>query len=439
MKTAQELFDAGTALIQEAKDIHYNPDVDAQDAEKRDGLLHEGMRLRGESAKLRDMEKALAETFTPPDGKSTQRTAAKFRSLGHYLVENYRAYMPRTKNVHPYFAERKEFKDPDEAGVQNEWVARKARGRKDLVESVGASGGFLVPPEFRAELLSVAYEQNPIRQRATVIPMRGRQIVVPTLDQTGTTANQTRMHGGIVATWTEEAKQKDETQPEFRQIDLVAHKLVCYTEASDELLADDAVGLVAVLSGPMGWGGAIEWEEEWTFLRGSGAGQPNGVINHGGTVAWPRAAAGAIGINDLFGMLQSHHGEQPMWHINRGAMTQILGLAGPAVNPSYIFIDNAREGLPMQLFGFPVQWTEKLPVLGVRGDILLADWRFYLIGDRQMTTIDSSMHYRFRYDLTAWRAVHRVDGQPWLSAPITLADGTTQISPFVVLDPVAST
>ena len=41
--------------------------------------------------------------------------------------------------------------------------------------------------------------------------------------------------------------------------------------------------------------------------------------------------------------------------------------------------------------------------------------------------------FRFRNDLIAWRAVHRVDGQPWLSAPITLADGTTDISPFVIL------
>jgi hypothetical protein len=50
-----------------------------------------------------------------------------------------------------------------------------------------------------------------------------------------------------------------------------------------------------------------------------------------------------------------------------------------------------------------------------------------------MVTIDTSSHERFQYDETSWRAVHRVDGQPWLNAPITLADGSTQISPFVIL------
>jgi len=434
MKTAKELFAEGTKMLNEAKGLQMKKDFSAEDVDQRNSLLKEGMRLRTESAKLRDMEKALAEVYAPPDGKSTERTMQNFRGLGHYLVENYKYYKPRAKNIHPYFTDSEPFTDPAEKDTKERvWVAQKSH-RKDLVESVGASGGFLVPPEFREELLAIAYETNPIRQRATIIPMRRRQVVIPTLDQTGTTGGQTRMHGGIVATWTEEATEKDETQPAFRQIALVAHKLVCYTEASDELLDDEAVGLVAVLSGPMGWGGAIEWEEEYTFLRGTGAGQPDGVIDHAATVRVPRLGAGAVAIGDLFDMLAAHHGERPIWHINRGLIPQILGLNGPAGNPSYVFIDNAREGMPMNLFGFPIHWTEKLPVLGTRGDVLLADWRYYLVGDRQMTTIDSSQHYRFRYDLTAWRAVHRVDGQPWLSTVITLADGTTTISPFVVLD-----
>jgi HK97 family phage major capsid protein len=62
----------------------------------------------------------------------------------------------------------------------------------------------------------------------------------------------------------------------------------------------------------------------------------------------------------------------------------------------------------------------------------------YLVGDRQQVTIDATNVYRFRYDVTSWRAVHRVDGQPWLSQPVTLADGAHQISPFVILGDVAT-
>jgi hypothetical protein len=33
-----------------------------------------------------------------------------------------------------------------------------------------------------------------------------------------------------------------------------------------------------------------------------------------------------------------------------------------------------------------------------------------------------------------WRVVERVDGQPWVERPITLQDGSTQVSPFVALN-----
>ena len=33
-----------------------------------------------------------------------------------------------------------------------------------------------------------------------------------------------------------------------------------------------------------------------------------------------------------------------------------------------------------------------------------------------------------------WRVVERVDGQPWLEKPITLQDGSSTVSPFVILN-----
>jgi HK97 family phage major capsid protein len=84
-------------------------------------------------------------------------------------------------------------------------------------------------------------------------------------------------------------------------------------------------------------------------------------------------------------------------------------------------------------------WTEKVPRVGTTGDVVLADWRYYLLGDRQATTIESTKFDRWAYDETSWRVVHRVDGQPWLSAPLTYQDGTTQVSPFVVLSSTIAT
>jgi HK97 family phage major capsid protein len=97
------------------------------------------------------------------------------------------------------------------------------------------------------------------------------------------------------------------------------------------------------------------------------------------------------------------------------------------------FVPNVNDTAPGKLWGFPVQFTEKLPLPGTAGAALLCAWKYYYIGDRKGTTIDSTNLELFRYNQTSWRAVHRVDGQPSLSTPLTLQDGTTQISPFVML------
>jgi HK97 family phage major capsid protein len=420
-------------LFTEAKTLLEMDDITAEDAERRDNLIANAKQLQDEALELSRIEKFAAE-YEQEKGKPEPSASTSFRNAGHWLVECHKAGNPNYRGrLHSSF--HAEYNDPEEkAATDNSWLAKGAKQRKDLVESTGATGGFLVPVEFRPEMLAIAFEDNPIRDRATIIPMRRRQIDIPTLDQTQGGAGVTAMHGGIVASWTEEAAQKDETEPRFRQVQLVAHKLVCYTEISDELLADEAVGLIAFFNGPMGYAGAIRWEEEYTFLQGTGAGQPLGIVNAGATITINRQTTGTVTINDLFNMLENHTlGDSTIWHINRSFMSEILGLNGPAGNPSYVFIDNARDGLPSRLFGFPIQWTEKLPAIDEPGSIALCEWPYYLIGDRQTVTIASSTDFRFRNDLTAWRAVHRVDGKPWLSEPIQLADGEDQISPFVIL------
>lgn len=317
--------------------------------------------------------------------------------------------------------------EPDTSKVREDGWSES----KDLLESVGASGGFLVPEEQRNELLQWTPELTAIRERATIIPMRRRSVRIPTLDQTGTTAGQPHWWGGVLAKWTEEAGEKDETQPKFRQINLVAHKLVCYTEASDELLADSAISLEGFLGAA--FNGVISWYQNYAFVNGTGAGQPQGIITAGATITVPRAGAGAIALADVINMVEAFQGVNPVWFASRQALSNLMLLNGPALNPSYVFMPSARDAMPHTLFGYPLIFSEMCPALGTAGDLILADWSKYLIGDRQQVTVDSSKHFQFQNDLTAWRAVSRVDGQPWLSAPLTYQDGATEISPFVIL------
>ena len=118
------------------------------------------------------------------------------------------------------------------------------------------------------------------------------------------------------------------------------------------------------------------------------------------------------------------------WLIWPTCLPQLVQLADGAGN--VVWIANATDGLPMRIFGMPVALTDKNPALGNTGDVILADFGYYVIGDRQATEIAASEHYAFIQDLMTWRFVHRVDGQPWLDGPMYI-DNTNQVSPFVAL------
>ena len=77
--------------------------------------------------------------------------------------------------------------------------------------------------------------------------------------------------------------------------------------------------------------------------------------------------------------------------------------------------------------------TEKTETLGYKGDIMLADFSQYVVGLRSEMRFDTSIHVAFETDELLSRIIERHDGQPLWDEALTLADGTTTVSPFVVL------
>jgi len=443
MQTISEKQAEAKKCFAEAKELLVKPEITGEDEQKIEQLIEMGKKLMSQAAQLKEVTKYAAVVVEQKQqelGQLDEEASGPFKTFGHYLVANANAGNIRYRG--PLDLRLKSWRDLDEP--QGEPVIQPILGtqvkggfaqKATMVENIGARGGFLVPQEFIPELYGVLAEQTVVRQRATIIPMSRRQVLIPVIDQTGTTAGQAHWYGGMIAKWTEEATSKTQTDPTFRQATLTAHKLVLFTKASDELLEDEAVGLAAFLMGPMGFTGAINWQEEFTFLQGTGVGQPQGVVGAGCTITVARAATNTVGFADLANMLEAFlaTGGRGIWHMTQSLMSEMIQLAGPTGNLSYIWAPNARDGIPGSVLGMPVTWTEKLPLKGTAGDVLLANWPFYLIGDRKRTTIESSNIPSFQEDVTSWRCVHRVDGRPWLSTALTLQDGTTQISPFVIL------
>jgi HK97 family phage major capsid protein len=318
--------------------------------------------------------------------------------------------------------------------VRNNDAELKAFTRKNLVENTGDLGGFLVPDEFLNEVLRVQLEETVVRRNgARVVPMNSPIMKIPALNMASNASGS--LFGGVTAYWNGEAAEKTESNPKFKQITLEAKKLIGYVESSDELIDDSIVSMGQLLADVFSQ--TIAFEEDAAFLTGDGINKPLGIINASATVTVPRTTTGSVTTADLVNMLARFYrrGGTPVWVINQSVLPDIYKLKDE--NSNYIllpgFSGSISTALPTTIYGIPVVVTEKVPARGSIGDIMLADMRYYLIGDRQRLTIEESMHVKFKFDEKAWRFVQRVDGQPWLDSAITPRAGGSTISPFVIL------
>jgi HK97 family phage major capsid protein len=102
---------------------------------------------------------------------------------------------------------------------------------------------------------------------------------------------------------------------------------------------------------------------------------------------------------------------------------------------SLIWQPNAREAVPQSIFGIPLTYNQRSPILGSKGDLVLADLSYYLIKDGSGPIVSASQETYYTTNRTLFKIVWNVDGQPWLKKPIPLEKSATSlISPFVALN-----
>lgn len=233
--------------------------------------------------------------------------------------------------------------------------------QKLLTEGVGADGGFLVPVQYRAELFAKPGENVIVRPRAVVIPMAVPQTQMPSLDQTIIPNNQLSAYfAGILFEWIEEASQKPEVEIHFKLIDLIVHELAGWLPVSNNLIADSAISMTALISGL--FGRAMADAEDWWFLNGNGAGQPMGVIHAPCTIQPNRAAPNCIDFPDITAMVHAFEpNPRGVWVAHICTMEQIMTLQDAIGN--YMWIPNMVDGMPSRLMGYPIIFTEKVPNL----------------------------------------------------------------------------
>jgi HK97 family phage major capsid protein len=293
------------------------------------------------------------------------------------------------------------------------------------------TGGFMVPPTFLTEIRSVPPQEALVRPRAQVLGSGGgapdASVMVPALDQTVASNN---MYGGVAVNWIAEGGAKPQTDAKLRNVTLTPHEVAGYVEVTDKLLRN--------WQGSQSWierllRNAVTAAEDYAFLRGTGIGQPLGVINAGATKFINRAVSNQVSYADLINMESKllMRGGAPIWSISQGVLPQLRTLTDPEGH--YIWTDSAKLGIDGMLLGKEVRWNNRAPALGSKGDLVLADWSYYLIKDGSGPFVAASEHVKFLENKTVIKIFWNVDGAPWLTAPIAEENGYT-VSPFVGLD-----
>lgn len=314
--------------------------------------------------------------------------------------------------------------------------ARLSRIRNAFSTNVPSEGGMLIPEVLRAELLRVSLETSIVRPRARVIPMESMRVPFPAIDST---SNASSVYGGIIGYWTEEGGQLTSSAGSFGRVLLDAKKLTAYTEVPNELISDSAISFQAYLD--QIFPEALGFYEDYAFLRGSGVGEPLGVMNADAMISVTKQAnqdPDTIvweNIVKMFARMLPGSLGRAVWVASIDTFPELASMAlSVGTGGSAIWLNNGQVGPPMSILGRPVVFTEKCPVVGDAGDINFIDFGFYLVGDRQVMSATSSPHFKFQNDQTAFRVIERVDGKPWLPHAITPKNGGASLSPYVRIE-----
>lgn len=300
---------------------------------------------------------------------------------------------------------------------------------RDLSSTSGITGGFLVPDTVAPTVYRAIAERSLVRRRATTFKVTGAKTRVPVLAPvTPTEPGQSPFFGGFLPRWSPEASPIPESEPAFNAAELGVYPLVGTFGVSAGLLntvANFDSFAIEIMAG------AVSAVEEWEFLNGNGIGKPLGIRNSGALLTTAaRGGSGAIvkaDIHKLWAGLLPSSKPTAVWAAGVGAEQQALVDIGAAVTPA-----PADSGAAYSYLGRPFVTTERCPALNVKGDLVLIDPRYYLIGDGGLE-ISASSHYDFRNNCWWFRVISMVGGMPWVNTPITLVDGSTQVSPFVAL------
>jgi HK97 family phage major capsid protein len=288
-------------------------------------------------------------------------------------------------------------------------------------EGAGADGGFAVPPDFRSTIVQKVMGEDSLLNMTDQQVTSGNSITFPADE---TTPWQTS--GGIQAYWESEGGQKTQSKPQLVEKTVKANKIIALVPLTDELLEDaPAMASYVQRKAPE----KIAFKLNDAIFNGTGVGMPLGILQSAGTVvvngetSQTADTINFTNITKLWTAVTPVARKSAKWFMTPDAEAQLLAMQFPGTGtavPVYLPPGGLSASPYGTLMGKEIVVSEALPVLGDQGDIIFGDLKNYLsVVKSGGIRMDMSIHIFFDYDITAFRFVLRVGGQPWWNSKIT--------------------
>jgi HK97 family phage major capsid protein len=301
-------------------------------------------------------------------------------------------------------------------------------------EGSGTDGGILVPPGFSSNIFTLSLGEDALLPMTDNLPIEGNSMLIPKDETTPWGTN------GIRAYWQAEGSAGNPTKPLFGGIDLRLKKLMALVPVSDELLSD-STALTSYLPAKVAM--SIRWKANEAILFGNGGGVPLGALAGPSLVTVAKDSGqltGTLSATNLANMIaRLPPGSFPnaVWIINNDVLPALFTLTlgnYPIYLPGGATVGGIQSNPYGMLLGRPIIVSQHAKSFSSQGDILLVDLSYYQsITKTEGVVTATSMHLYFDADTMAFRTTFRMDGQPKIVNPITPANGSKTLSPFVQL------
>jgi HK97 family phage major capsid protein len=325
-------------------------------------------------------------------------------------------------------------KDPERLSACKFENVMKAVGSDEYASIEDAIGGFLIPPAYSPEILQKGVEDHWVQRfGARMIPVPSTMMTINAITDED---RQTNLYGGIQVYWLKERGQMTGVKGEFQRIELKPQALTALAFATDAEL-NYAPTLQAIIGSQ--FQDALIYKELTAYVGGTGAGEPLGILNAACTYSQAKEtgqAAATIVTSNILKMrsrMRPQEYSKGMWYASLSCMEQLnlltidVGTGGAPV----ALVNIGNDGIE-RILGRPLVYTEFAEAIGTVGDLVLASWPTYLIGEGTYSNVASSIHVRFDFNETAFRFVKQCDGQPWWRTTLTLKNAW-EVAPFVTL------